>query len=151
MFDIKPQYVKTGLNGLAKFECAASGNPQPSIYWTKEGSQELMFPDNTYDRHHVTLEGTLEIKSVRKEDAGYYVCSAFSVAGSGTTRAFLEVSKSVIKGFLLLAPVSIVAQYLWLICAESVNFPHSLRPIHVLLVYIQICFFMLNTCCFTFS
>jgi len=51
-----------------------------------------MFPDNTYGRHHVTLEGTLEIKTVKKEDAGYYVCSAFSVAGSGTTRAFLEVS-----------------------------------------------------------
>lgn len=53
-----------------------------------------MFPDNTYGRHHVTLEGTLEIKTVKKEDAGYYVCSAFSVAGSGTTRAFLEVSIS---------------------------------------------------------
>ncbi|KAL7043131.1 hypothetical protein ACKWTF_001405 [Chironomus riparius] len=92
VFDTKPQDVKIGINGLAKFECIASGNPQPSIYWTKEGSQELMFPDNTYGRHHVTLEGTLEIKAVKKEDAGYYVCSAFSVAGSGTTRAFLEVN-----------------------------------------------------------
>ncbi|KAG5675348.1 hypothetical protein PVAND_005258 [Polypedilum vanderplanki] len=92
VFDTKPQDVKTGINGVAKFECVASGNPQPSVYWTKEGSQELMFPDNTYGRHHVTLEGVLEIKGVRKEDAGYYVCSAFSVAGSGSTRAFLEVN-----------------------------------------------------------
>jgi hypothetical protein len=92
VFDTKPQDVKSGMNGVAKFECVASGNPQPSVYWTKEGSQELMFPDNTYGRHHVTLEGVLEIKGVRKEDAGYYVCSAFSVAGSGSTRAFLEVS-----------------------------------------------------------
>jgi hypothetical protein len=92
VFDTRPQDVKTGMSGLAKFECVASGNPQPSVYWTKEGSQELMFPDNTYGRHHVTLEGVLEIKGVRKEDAGYYVCSAFSVAGSGSTRAFLEVS-----------------------------------------------------------
>lgn len=78
---------------MAKFECVASGNPQPSVYWTKEGMKELMFPDNTYDRHHVTLEGVLEIKDVRKDDAGYYVCSAFSIAGSATTRAFLEVSR----------------------------------------------------------
>lgn len=92
VFDTKPQDVKVGINGVAKFECVASGNPQPSVYWTKEGSKELMFPDNTYGRHHITLEGVLEIKGVRKEDGGYYVCSAFSVAGSGTTRAFLEVS-----------------------------------------------------------
>lgn len=92
MFDIKPQDVKIGINGMAKFECVASGNPQPSVYWTKEGMKELMFPDNTYDRHHVTLEGVLEIKGVQKDDGGYYVCSAFSIAGSATTRAFLEVS-----------------------------------------------------------
>lgn len=77
---------------MAKFECVASGNPQPSVFWTKEGSQELMFPDNTYGHFRVSSEGTLEISNVRKDDAGYYVCSAFSVAGSGTTRAFLQVS-----------------------------------------------------------
>ncbi len=92
VFDIKPQDLKINVNGMAKFECVASGNPQPSVYWTKEGMKELMFPDNTYDRHHVTLEGVLEIKGIQKDDGGYYVCSAFSVAGSATTRAFLEVS-----------------------------------------------------------
>ena len=51
-----------------------------------------MFPDNVYGHLQVTSDGTLEIRSVQKDDAGYYVCSAFSVAGSGTTRAFLQVS-----------------------------------------------------------
>jgi roundabout, axon guidance receptor 2 len=92
VFLTKPQDIKTGINGVAKFECVATGNPQPSVFWTKEGSQELMFPDNAYGHLQVTSEGTLEIKSVQKEDAGYYVCSAFSIAGSGTTRAFLQVS-----------------------------------------------------------
>lgn len=92
MFLTKPQDVKIGINGMAKFECVASGNPQPSVFWTKEGSQELMFPDNSYDHCRVSSEGTLEINNVRKDDAGFYVCSAFSVAGSGTTRAFLQVS-----------------------------------------------------------
>lgn len=92
VFLTKPQDLKTGVNGAAKFECVATGNPPPSVFWTKEGSQELMFPDNVYGHLHVTLDGTLEIRSVQKDDAGYYVCSAFSVAGSGTTRAFLQVS-----------------------------------------------------------
>lgn len=81
---------------MVKFECVASGNPQPSVFWTKEGSTELMFPDNSYGQFHVSAEGTLEVRNVKKDDAGYYVCSAFSVAGSGTTRAFLQVSISII-------------------------------------------------------
>lgn len=35
----KPQYQKVGLNGIATFECVAQGNPPPSVFWTKEGSQ----------------------------------------------------------------------------------------------------------------
>jgi hypothetical protein len=100
VFLTKPQDVKTGINGVAKFECLATGNPQPSVFWTKEGSQELMFPDNVYGHLQVTSDGTLEIRSARKDDAGYYVCSAFSVAGSGTTRAFLQVSFSLLMSDL---------------------------------------------------
>ena len=75
-----------------------------------------MFPDNTYGRHHVTLEGTLEIKAVKKEDAGYYVCSAFSVAGSGTTRAFLEVSIYILPfGILILMQLKVLFVLLLLV------------------------------------
>lgn len=88
----KPQDVKIGSNGIATFDCVASGNPPPSVFWTKEGSQVLMFPDNSYGHVQVTTQGTLQIRGVQKEDAGYYVCSAISVAGAGTTRAFLQVS-----------------------------------------------------------
>lgn len=51
----------------------------------------LMFPDNSYGHIHVTSLGTLQIRGVQKEDAGYFVCSALSVAGSATIRAFLQV------------------------------------------------------------
>lgn len=88
----RPQDVKTGINSAVKLECSALGNPQPSVFWTKEGSHELMFPDNAYGRVHITAEGTLEIQNVQKVDAGFYVCSAFSTAGSGTVRAFVDVS-----------------------------------------------------------
>lgn len=90
-FSVKPQDRKIGLNGVATFDCVATGNPPPSVFWTKEGSQMLMFPDNSYGHIHVTSQGTLQIRGVQKEDAGYFVCSALSVAGSATIRAFLQV------------------------------------------------------------
>ncbi|XP_049289034.1 protein sax-3-like isoform X2 [Anopheles funestus] len=93
-FLIKPQDQKTALNGVASFKCTASGNPQPSVFWTKEGSQTLMFPNNTYDNMQVSVQGTLQIRGVQKDDDGYYICSALSVAGSTASRAYLQVLTS---------------------------------------------------------
>ncbi|KAL1128890.1 hypothetical protein AAG570_013424 [Ranatra chinensis] len=92
VFTVKPQDQKVGLNGVASFECEASGNPPPSLFWTKEGSQVLMFPGNSYGRLQVTPQGTLNIHGVLRQDAGFIVCSALSVAGSATARAFLQVT-----------------------------------------------------------
>lgn len=92
-FITKPQDQKVGLNGVASFDCVADGNPPPSIYWTKEGSSVLMFPNNSYGHIHITPHGTLQINGVQKDDAGYYVCSAFSVVDSSTTRTFLQVNE----------------------------------------------------------
>lgn len=91
-FSVKPQDQKIGLNGIASFDCQATGNPPPSVFWAREGSQMLMFPDNSYGHIYVSTQGTLQIRGVQKEDAGYYVCSALSVAGSATIRAFLQVT-----------------------------------------------------------
>ncbi|EEB14086.1 predicted protein [Pediculus humanus corporis] len=88
----KPQNQKVGLNGIATFECVAKGNPPPSVFWTKEGSQDLMFPGNAYGRFHITPEGSLRIQGAQREDSGFLVCSALSVAGSATVRAFLQVT-----------------------------------------------------------
>lgn len=67
---------------------------RPSVFWTKEGNQTLMFPDNKYGRFSVTSDGSLVISTVKKEDAGFYICSALSVVGSSTAKAFLNVSSS---------------------------------------------------------
>uniref|UniRef100_A0A182J0Q4 Roundabout n=1 Tax=Anopheles atroparvus TaxID=41427 RepID=A0A182J0Q4_ANOAO len=93
-FLFKPQDQKTALNGVATFKCTASGNPAPSVFWTKEGSQTLMFPNNTYDNMQVSVQGTLQIRGVQKDDDGYYICSALSVAGSTASRAYLQVITS---------------------------------------------------------
>ena len=36
---VKPKDQRVGMNGLAQFECVAEGNPPPSVFWAKEGSQ----------------------------------------------------------------------------------------------------------------
>lgn len=41
---------------------------------------------------HVNAHGTLRIQGVQREDAGWLVCNALSVAGSSSVRAFLQVS-----------------------------------------------------------
>ncbi|KAG8254706.1 Roundabout 1 [Homalodisca vitripennis] len=91
-FTKKPVDQKVGLNGIARFECAAQGNPPPSVFWSKEGSQVLMFPGNSYGTMTVTGEGSLTIQGVQREDAGFLVCSALSVAGSTSARAYLQVT-----------------------------------------------------------
>ena len=89
---VEPKDVRTNINGVARFECVATGNPRPSVFWTKEGNQVLMFPDNKYGRFSVNSDGSLIISSVKKDDIGFYVCSALSVAGSSTAKAFLNIS-----------------------------------------------------------
>lgn len=92
-FSTRPQANTVGLAGMAAFDCSAEGNPPPSVFWAKEGSQTLMFPNQTYGSHmKISSDGSLQIQGVQKEDAGYYICSAVSVAGSATARVFLQVT-----------------------------------------------------------
>ncbi|XP_053688228.1 roundabout homolog 2-like [Sabethes cyaneus] len=93
-FTVRPQDQKVVPNGVATFRCAATGSPQPSVFWTKEGSQTLMFPNNTYGSIQISGQGSLQIRGVQREDDGYYVCSALSVAGSTTSRVYLQVASS---------------------------------------------------------
>lgn len=87
----KDEIVSVGSN--VSFSCAARGAPQPSIFWTREGSQELMFPGNEYQgRYKITEDGSLHVKSVLGKDEGHYVCSAISQAGASTATVFLQVS-----------------------------------------------------------
>ena len=59
--------------------------------------QELMFAGTTHGAMHVTDSGTLNIHGVRKEDGGFYICTALSVAGSSVTKAYLEVQLRLYK------------------------------------------------------
>ncbi|RZF39633.1 hypothetical protein LSTR_LSTR001154, partial [Laodelphax striatellus] len=49
-----PKDVKVAVNSLAVLECGAEGNPPPLLFWNREGSQQLMWPGNSYGHLHVT-------------------------------------------------------------------------------------------------
>ncbi|CAH1263536.1 ROBO1 [Branchiostoma lanceolatum] len=91
-FKTKPRDQVIGLNRIATFLCETAGNPPPAVFWQKEGSQVLMFPNQNHGRFKVTSNGELIISGVQKADEGWYVCSALSVAGSETERAYLKVA-----------------------------------------------------------
>ncbi|XP_060653021.1 LOW QUALITY PROTEIN: protein sax-3 [Drosophila nasuta] len=91
-FSKRPTNTKVGLNGQVQLPCVATGNPPPSVFWTKEGVSTLMFPNTSHGRQQISAEGTLQISDVQQDDEGFYVCSAFSVVDSSTVRIYLQVS-----------------------------------------------------------
>lgn len=86
-----PKNVQVTAGNVAKFEVSVRGNPQPVFFWSKEGTQVLMFPGNTYGKFAVSNEGTLSIANAEKEDEGFYICSAVSKVGSTISRVHLSV------------------------------------------------------------
>ncbi|XP_043937124.1 roundabout homolog 3 isoform X2 [Protopterus annectens] len=76
------------------FQCETKGNPPPAVFWQKEGSQKLLFPNQTpqpLGHFSVSLNGVLTISDVQPDDSGYYMCQAISVAGSILAKVLLEV------------------------------------------------------------
>ncbi|KAM4589569.1 roundabout homolog 2 isoform 5-T5 [Fundulus diaphanus] len=94
-FVIRPRDQIVSQGRTAIFPCEAKGNPQPAVFWQKEGSQILLFPNQPQQpnsRFSVSPSGELTISSVQRTDAGYYICQALTVAGSILAKAQLEVT-----------------------------------------------------------
>uniref|UniRef100_H3A0E4 Roundabout guidance receptor 1 n=1 Tax=Latimeria chalumnae TaxID=7897 RepID=H3A0E4_LATCH len=92
---VKPRDQVVAVGRTVTFQCEATGNPQPAIFWQREGSQNLLFsyqPPQPSSRFSVSQSGDLTITNVQKSDVGYYSCQALSVAGSIITKAYLEVT-----------------------------------------------------------
>lgn len=64
----------------AKFVCNATGDPQPTVIWEKQGKgSSSMFPAMNYygGRFSVSSYGlSLDISRVEKQDEGVYTCWA---------------------------------------------------------------------------
>ncbi|XP_069492545.1 roundabout homolog 1 isoform X2 [Ambystoma mexicanum] len=94
-FVVKPRDQVVALGRTVTFQCEATGNPQPPIFWRREGSQNLLFsyqPPQPSSRFSVSQTGDLTITNVQRSDVGYYICQTLNVAGSITTKASLEVT-----------------------------------------------------------
>lgn len=95
------------------FECKATGQPQPLIFWSIEGNRTLIFPPNNFDRFEteITLESSsiLTLPTTAKSDNGLViVCNAVNNVGSVSVRARLSVSSQEDKPppIILLGPVN---------------------------------------------
>ncbi|KAH8419317.1 hypothetical protein KR222_004805, partial [Zaprionus bogoriensis] len=90
----KNQLVEIGDEVL--FECQASGNPRPTLYWSVEGNSSLLLPGYRDGRLEVTLtpEGrsVLSIARFAREDSGkVVVCNALNAVGSVSSRTVVTL------------------------------------------------------------
>ncbi|XP_024121650.1 roundabout homolog 1 isoform X3 [Oryzias melastigma] len=94
-FAMHPRNQVVSVGRTVTFQCEATGNPQPAIFWQREGSESLLFsyqPPQPFSRLSVSQMGSLTITDVQRSDAGFYSCQALNIAGSVITKALLEVS-----------------------------------------------------------
>lgn len=94
-FVVQPRDQIVAQGRTATFPCETRGKPQPTIFWQREGSQDLLFPNQPTQadsRVSVSMNGELTISAVQRSDAGYYICQALTVAGSIMAKAQLEVA-----------------------------------------------------------
>ncbi|XP_064157581.1 roundabout homolog 1 [Anguilla rostrata] len=94
-FVVRPRNQVVAVGRTVTFQCGATGNPQPAIFWQREGSLSLLFsnqPPQPSSRFSVSQTGDLTITDVEHADVGYYSCQALNIAGSVITKALLEVT-----------------------------------------------------------
>ncbi|XP_026759735.2 roundabout homolog 1-like [Galleria mellonella] len=75
------------------FPCEADGSPKPIVFWTMEGSQELIFPKSSHGT------GSLYLDRVLTRHAGRLSCVAVSAAGSALHTATLQVLRREANSF----------------------------------------------------
>ena len=67
-----PSLLKVSANHNVTVPCEATGDPQPTITWTKQNGQLPL------GRSKVGVDGTLEIWNPKEEDSGIFICMASS-------------------------------------------------------------------------
>ncbi|OXB79020.1 UNVERIFIED_CONTAM: hypothetical protein H355_008498 [Colinus virginianus] len=113
-FVVKPRDQVAALGRTVTFQCEATGNPQPAIFWRREGSQNLLFsyqPPQSSSRFSVSQTGDLTITNVQRSDVGYYICQTLNVAGSIITKAYLEVTD--VMSFKVMATFKSSVHVMW--------------------------------------
>lgn len=65
------------LSSTILIDCIATGEPEPTIQWTKSGSQM-----SNGGRINIFRNGTLKITRTSSRDSGKYACTATNTGGS---------------------------------------------------------------------
>lgn len=82
-FLVKPQTIRTSVGDEEiRLDCAAAGNPEPTITWSRNG---IVLALTT--RHFLDKSGTLVIKPVQSDDYGTYRCDARNKYGRASAEA----------------------------------------------------------------
>ena len=89
---VSPAKVTVNEKGTASFQCSVSGNPQPTITWSKRDGQS----DITQS---AVSRGTFLLQTVAGSDSGVYKCLASNILGQAEALVQLEVNG---KLFILL-------------------------------------------------
>ena len=82
---VSPAKLTVNEKGTASFQCSVSGNPQPTITWSKRDGQS----DITQS---AVSRGTLLLKTVVGSDSGVYKCSASNILGQAESMVQLVVN-----------------------------------------------------------
>nr|KAG5705527.1 hypothetical protein BaRGS_009180 [Batillaria attramentaria] len=90
-FLIKPTNQVVGRGRTATLQCVVTGNPPPTVFWSKGQEQHLMFPNHESGRYSVSEDGTLRIRDIQYDDEGQYVCQGLNVLGSEKATANIQV------------------------------------------------------------
>ena len=69
----------------ASFQCSVSGNPEPTIVWSKLDNQSKISPSSV-------LGGKFLLRNVKASDSGTYRCSAANILGQAQAQVQLTVN-----------------------------------------------------------
>ncbi|TSL61242.1 Basement membrane-specific heparan sulfate proteoglycan core protein [Bagarius yarrelli] len=80
---VSPQVEVKALGSAVEFTCSASGGPEITVEWLKEGGN---LPHN----HHIK-DGVLRIENLEKSNEGMYICRATTLFGQAQDTAKLTI------------------------------------------------------------
>ncbi|KAL9969309.1 hypothetical protein ACROYT_G021508 [Oculina patagonica] len=82
---VSPVTLTVNEGGSTSFQCSASGNPEPTVMWSKLDNQSEIIQS-------AVSEGKVELKNVTGNDSGVYQCSATNILGKARAVAQLVVN-----------------------------------------------------------
>ena len=82
---VSPATSTVNETGSASFQCSVSGNPEPTIVWSKLGNPSKISPSSV-------LGGKLLLRNVKASDSGKYRCSAANILGQAQAQVQLTVN-----------------------------------------------------------